>query len=75
MPYEYRIVSENVYELCAIFETESNASQDLRAVPKPFSEQIWDHGIGRACFTLEVRALTTADEPIPFPRIPAPALR
>ena len=61
MPYEYRIVSENAYELCALFETESSAQENSRAIPKPFSEQIWDHGIGRACFTLEVRASTTAD--------------
>ncbi len=74
MPYEYRIISENAYELCAVFETESSAKEDLRAIPKPFSEQIWNHGIGRTCFTLEVRALTTVDEPIPI-RAPVPALR
>ena len=68
--YEYRIVSNTAYELCAVFETDSEMQQDSRAMPKPFSEQIWDHGIGRACFPLEVHK--PIDEPIPFPaQIPA----
>src|SRR3989344_5706682 len=67
-PYEYRSVSDASYELCAVFETDSKMRQDPRAVPKPFSEQIWEHGIGRACFTLEVRAsVTPLEEKIPVP--------
>lgn len=66
-PYEYQMVSDTAYELCAVFETESSAQQDSRSIPKPFSEQIWDHGIGRTCFALEVR------EPIKEGPIPVPA--
>ena len=70
--YEYNILSETSYQLCALFETDT-ASSAYQEKPRIFSEQIWDHGIGRACFTLEVRALTTADGPIPFPRPAIPA--
>lgn len=60
--YEYVIVSETEYELCAVFETDTVSSQ-YQEKPRPFSEQIWEHGIGRACFQRE------AQKPLdPFPR-------
>ena len=65
-PYEYRTVSGAAYELCAIFETDSTMRQDPRTMPKPFSEQIWDHGIGRTCFSLQVQKLVPG-EAIPVP--------
>ncbi|MBI4138097.1 MAG: hypothetical protein HY482_00685 [Candidatus Wildermuthbacteria bacterium] len=54
--YEYRAVSIAEYELCAVFSAEAFpaqvSGQGRMAVPaKPFSEQIWDHGIGRVCFS------------------------
>jgi len=48
--YEYRILSAAVYELCAVFVVESSPSS------KPsFSDQPWEHDIGRTCFKREVK--------------------
>jgi len=48
--YEYRVLSQVTYELCAVFAAESSPS------PKPsFSDQPWEHGIGRMCFVREVQ--------------------
>lgn len=62
-PYEYRILNEDRYELCAAFETDS--SQYEGEFPKPFSEQTWNHGAGRTCFTLEVRKPVFEPTPVP----------
>lgn len=51
--YEYAILSDKTYELCATFENDSTKLR--REFEKPFSEQVWEHGIGRTCFELEVR--------------------
>ena len=59
--YEYKILSDLKFQLCATFETSSNEDQNERKVfpayPQPVSypyrgDQIetWQHGIGRACF-------------------------
>ena len=48
-PYEYRIIDETDYELCAVFNA---ASPERQADRRPFSETIWDHGPGRTCFAL-----------------------
>ena len=61
-PYEYIILTEDTYQLCAIFETDTASSQ-YQEKPRAFSEELWNHGIGRACFTLEVRKPQA--EPIP----------
>lgn len=66
-PYEYRVVSEAGYELCAVFEVDSAQIQE--EFPKPFSAELWDHGIGRTCFSLEVR------EPVKESSLPVPAAR
>ena len=69
-PYEYRILSDITYELCATFETDSNAMVNSRGIAKPFSQQIWEHGIGRTCFDREVRKLEVPrgiSEPTPVP--------
>ena len=51
-PYEYRVLSAVTYELCAVFLAESSL------LPKPsFSEQPWEHGMGRTCFEREVQKL------------------
>ena len=53
-PYEFRLIEENRYELCAAF---SNDSSELRGIREPaFSARVWDHGIGRECFELEAQA-------------------
>jgi len=64
-PYEYHALSETGYELCAAFEVDSSQIQE--EFPKPFSAELWDHGVGRTCFPLEVR------EPIKEGPIPVPA--
>ena len=47
--YEYRVLTDVSYELCAVFETESSQA----ARPLPFSAQTWEHGLGRVCFENE----------------------
>ena len=65
-PYEYGILSDTTYELCAVFERDSTEQQEQYR--KPFSEQIWDHGVGRTCFNLEVRKpIAPLREQIPIP--------
>jgi len=43
-PYEYRVVSRTVYELCATFNFERNEAYDVR----------WNHSAGRHCYTIDV---------------------
>jgi len=45
--YEYRVLGDNSYELCAVFVSEMDAKG--RDVPY---EYFWFHGIGRQCFSL-----------------------
>jgi hypothetical protein len=51
VPYEYRMLVDNRYELCASFDTDSSRRREQ--VDRPFSEQFWNHGAGRQCFNLE----------------------
>jgi len=46
-PYEYRVLGDNSYELCAVFATE----MDVRGRDVPY-EYVWFHGAGRQCFQL-----------------------
>jgi hypothetical protein len=50
-PYEYHILNEDTYELCATFKT--NSTQNYEGSPQSFSERVWNHGIGRGCFQLQ----------------------
>ena len=54
-PYEYRVLSEKGYELCAVFTTDS-ADQN-RESPPPFSSRVWEHSAGRVCFGLEAASI------------------
>jgi hypothetical protein len=63
-PYEYRIVEERTYELCAVFENDSSAMQE-KLPKKPFSEQSWDHGVGHTCFEHEAQEFTKELVPVP----------
>lgn len=45
--YEYTIIDENTYELCAVFNTKFDS--------KVFSQQQWDYEIGRNCFQREAK--------------------
>ena len=51
-PYEYRILEDTDYELCAIFAAEIPEREVER---RPFLETIWDHGPGRTCFMLTAK--------------------
>jgi len=48
--YEYRVIDEDTYELCATFSTE-NAASDR----DPYFHGLWQRGIGRQCYHLEAR--------------------
>ena len=54
--YEYRILGELQYDLCAEFETVSSSKDSKVQMGRPSYagdpyQQNWDHGIGRVCFT------------------------
>jgi hypothetical protein len=51
LTYEYRIIGDRDYELCAVFETESRAEAD----PWYTFTRNWAHGRGRHCFELTVK--------------------
>ena len=61
-PYEYIVLTKDMYQLCAAFETDTASSQ-YQEKPRAFSEELWNHAAGRVCFTLEVRKPQT--EPVP----------
>jgi hypothetical protein len=50
--YEYRIVNEDSFELCATFDTEDAASDR-----DPYFKGLRHSGIGRQCFTLTAKSL------------------
>jgi len=48
--YEYRVLGPLSFELCAVFETESE-DNNSRAVPMIYpTPETWQHGVGRTCF-------------------------
>ncbi len=47
-PYEYRILDDDTYELCATFDRPSSP------VPARPTADFWRHSAGRQCFELEV---------------------
>ena len=66
--YEYTVVGENRYELCAVFATDSSARHE--EPPKPFSASTWEHGVGRVCFQLEAKPSgdrKPREAPVPLP--------
>ena len=66
--YEYQTLSDKTFELCAVFETDSAQYQQRAKVPTPFSEEVWNHGIGRTCFEREAQSpqsLKSFNAPIP----------
>ena len=48
-PYEYRVLSSNTYELCAVFALDTAEEQER------FYKDVWSHGPGRQCFQLVAR--------------------
>lgn len=58
--YEYRILGDKSYELCAVFETDSSQTAARFKTLIPFSEQPWEHAIGRTCFAREAQEIRKA---------------
>ena len=50
-PYEYRVIDEDSYQLCATFDRD--ASDPALRAPTAF----WAHPVGRHCFDLEAQAI------------------
>ena len=61
-PYEYRILGEQLYELCANFDAPSVAGD--ATMPTPVSQEKWDHAAGITCFEREV-----SGQGIPVPKV------
>ncbi len=53
--YAYRIVSGEVYELCADFTAASYPADRAPAYRLQGRSKFWEHGAGRTCFEIEVR--------------------
>ena len=53
-PYEYRVLGEKQYELCATFDLASTESGAGLRFPSKVSK-VWEHGVGRICFELEIQ--------------------
>ena len=56
-PYEYKVLGEKTYELCAVFATDSSQYEAKTKAPTPFSAEQWNHAKGPVCFTREVQPL------------------
>ncbi|OGY59009.1 MAG: hypothetical protein A3E61_02050 [Candidatus Colwellbacteria bacterium RIFCSPHIGHO2_12_FULL_43_12] len=50
--YEYRVLGQYQYELCANFVTEKTYTDNSYPYPVMYGyESKWTHGVGRTCFT------------------------
>lgn len=72
--YEYIVVGEFTFELCAVFKTASNdmgiVSKEARSLyPYDKYEQNWSHGEGRECFsrTIDPELYKKVETTIPVP--------
>ncbi len=58
--YEYKKLSKNSFELCATFKTEAGTTTAGKPMSTSYTEgpmmtnENWQHGIGRACFTRSI---------------------
>lgn len=63
MPYEFRQLTSDQYELCATFGT---ASEDTTSgKPLEPGNTFWQHGAGYGCFTVDVRKPVQTTTPAP----------
>jgi len=53
-PYEYRVLSSNTYELCAVFALDTAVEQ------RRFYKDVWSHGSDRQCFQLEAQDVSNS---------------
>ncbi|MDP4007297.1 MAG: hypothetical protein Q8P55_01735 [bacterium] len=51
-PYEYQVVAEKQYELCAVFVLSSADNRSSLRFPP---SKVWEHEAERTCFELEVQ--------------------
>ncbi len=72
-PYEYRILGEKSYELCAVFDLEDQSPEERYPRESIVSgERFWTHGVGRVCFPVEAMALDrVVVEPEPARELPS----
>jgi hypothetical protein len=54
-PYEYRIVSSDQYELCAIFSLATSQISGNYVAPTPIGFDFFYHKAGRQCFIKSVQ--------------------
>lgn len=68
--YEYQKAGATSYELCATFATEGDQNQfsDGTRPAYPNTGSFWKHGVGRTCYTVDVRI----QNPSPVPAKPIP---
>ena len=68
--YEYRVLGQLQYELCANFVTEKTYNDNSYQYPTMYGyESKWTHGVGRICFsrTIDPELLPDAKIPKLFP--------
>lgn len=54
-PYEYRVVDEKRYDVCATFETDASTSEAGKASTMPVGvPNFWSHPQGQKCYTVKV---------------------
>lgn len=72
-PYEYKVLSQYQFELCASFITENTSTQDNYPTSPYGFESKWNHGAGRTCFTRTIdpelyKTENNKDIPVVVPR-------
>ena len=69
--YEYKVLGDKRYELCAVFVRESDKSNPS-AYPRYFGDEtVWTHGVGRKCFEKEINPKLTQPIKDGVPVVPA----
>ena len=68
IPYEYRIIDDTRFELCAIFTTDTRDVYEQAG--SPYSPNVRHHGVSRTCFEFEAVPL---ERDWPRPDQPPPA--
>lgn len=73
-PYEYKILGQYQFELCANFATEGGSTNDYYTSVISNFESKWNHGIGWTCFTRTIDPelyKTNINNSVPF-AVPKP---
>ncbi len=59
--YEYKLIDADTYSLCAIFSTDTTNSEATNY--NTVNPKFWEHGIGHACYRIDVRKPVTTEVP------------